>query len=48
MFKRLDKILLNKEISLGKGRWPMKKLLKIAIVVVGGPGPFIRGTHTFC
>jgi AsmA protein len=35
MVKRLDKILLNKEISLGKGGWPMKKLLKVAIVVVG-------------
>jgi|GEM_PF-457635 uncharacterized protein involved in outer membrane biogenesis len=35
MVKRLGKILLNKEISLGKGGWPMKKLLKIAIVVVG-------------
>ena len=35
MFKRLDKILLNKEISLGKGGWPMKKLLKVVIVVVG-------------
>jgi AsmA protein len=35
MFKRVDKILLNKEISLGKGGWPMKKLLKVAIVVVG-------------
>jgi uncharacterized protein involved in outer membrane biogenesis len=35
MVKRLGKILLNKEISLGKGGWPMKKLLKVAIVVVG-------------
>lgn len=35
MFKRLDKILLNGEISLGKGVWPMKKLLKVVIVVVG-------------
>jgi uncharacterized protein involved in outer membrane biogenesis len=35
MSKPLDKIFLNEEISLGKRGGPMKRLLKIAIVVVG-------------